>query len=379
MTYARARLCLGICGVGSLVGLSAIALWCGLPQRQFSPGIVSPGSALKQLFALTVVVSALLVPFDFLGGFWLPRKFGKCRASLFTWLRTYLAAAAIQGFFFIGFGLLILSMGQAHGIFGAITAVLLGVGTGAWLRNFQISCRRGETSESNRKLVDALTLIQSWQVFVPRTIVVRHHDPGFTGGIIGLGKRLKIVIPQAWLRFSTEQLATLIARRAVAVETGSYRKGLIAAVLWNVIGFTVCSLLPGANLTSGCWFGGNHLLVYPVVVSGLADVANGQPQCVPTNRSKPRHAWSSCGLAHEFRVCHRPTAGRRARATSVHRNYFPSDPECIASPRKTEWRRPGSLECCSNNAVFLVGMSRFSVSCSALQRWSARIMDHASQ
>jgi hypothetical protein len=216
---------------------------------------------LKQLFALTVVVSALLVPFDFLGGFWLPRKFGKCRASLFTWLRTYLAAAAIQGFFFIGFGLLILSMGQAYGIFGAITAVLLGVGTGAWLRNFQISCRRGETSESNRKLVDALTLIQSWQVFVPRTIVVRHHDPGFTGGIIGLGKRLKIVIPQAWLRFSTEQLATLIARRAVAVETGSYRKGVIAAVLWNVIGFAVCSLLPGANLTSVaglvatiCWF-----------------------------------------------------------------------------------------------------------------------------
>jgi len=93
-------------------------------------------------------------------------------------------------------------------------------------------------------------MIQSWQTFVPRTVVVEHEDVGFTGGVVGFGKRAQIVIPKAWLSFSCEQLATAIARRAVAINSGSYTRGLIVAFLWNACGFLLCTLIPSAELTT---------------------------------------------------------------------------------------------------------------------------------
>jgi hypothetical protein len=93
-------------------------------------------------------------------------------------------------------------------------------------------------------------MIQTWQTFVPRTVVVEHSDIGFTGGIVGFGKSTQIVIPKAWLSFTREQLATSIARRAVAINSGSYNRGLVLAFVWNLAGFVLCSLLPGAGLNS---------------------------------------------------------------------------------------------------------------------------------
>ena len=110
--------------------------------------------------------------------------------------------------------------------------------------------RQAKSSECDEKLLDALSLIQSWQVFVPKTVVVQHKDIGFTGGVVGVGKYAQIVIPNAWLTFTREQLATAIARRAVAINSGSYSRGLLLAFAWNVCGFVLCSLLPAAGLTT---------------------------------------------------------------------------------------------------------------------------------
>jgi len=93
-------------------------------------------------------------------------------------------------------------------------------------------------------------MIQDWKTFVPRTLVVEHEDIGFTGGIIGVGQGAQIIIPRAWLSFEREQLATAIARRATAINSGSYTRGLIAALLWNACGFLLCSFAPGAELTT---------------------------------------------------------------------------------------------------------------------------------
>jgi hypothetical protein len=79
---------------------------------------------------------------------------------------------------------------------------------------------------------------------------VKHKDRGFTGGIIGFGKHAQIVIPEAWLSFDREQLAAAIARRAVAINSGSYTTGLLFAFVWNACGFLLCSLIPGAELVS---------------------------------------------------------------------------------------------------------------------------------
>lgn len=250
MTYARARLCLGISGVGSLVVLTAIAFALRLPEQLFSGDGLLGVVQVLQLSALAAAFMLWLLPFDFLGGFWLPRRFGKSEATFLSWFNRYLQAALIQAALFVLFGTLILALGQVLGNAGALLALLGGMFICAALRHRWVLARKNKSSAVNAKLMDAISLIQSWEIFVPRTVVVDHEDVGFTGGIIGLGKNTQIVIPHRWLAFSTEHLATAIARRAIAINSGSYRRGLAIALVWNVVGFLICTYLPNAGLDS---------------------------------------------------------------------------------------------------------------------------------
>ena len=261
MTYARARLWLGISGVGSLVLLASCALAFELPTRWLNAAESGLPQALGQLAAVTALVVCWLLPFDFLGGYWLPTRYGRSHQRFSEWLRGYAIGVPLQASLFLVSGGLILCSSRAWGLLGALAAILVGMLLSILVRGLQIRWQRVDTEEDHRKLVDAMTLIQSWRVFVPQTILVSHRDVGFTGGIVGLGKRVKIVIPQAWLEFSVEQLAMAIARRALAIESGSYRRGVVTAVVWNTVGFLLCSLMPQAGLvtvaglvTTVCWF-----------------------------------------------------------------------------------------------------------------------------
>lgn len=74
MTYARARLWLGITGVGSLVTLSSIALLSGIPQELLSANERFGFREILQLFSVTGLFMLWLMPLDLLGGFLLPRR-----------------------------------------------------------------------------------------------------------------------------------------------------------------------------------------------------------------------------------------------------------------------------------------------------------------
>ena len=250
MTYARARLWLGITGVGSLVTLSALALLFQLPRGFSAVNQSFSWVQLTQLASFAGLFMLWLVPFDFLGGFWLPRKYGKSQDSFATWCSRYVPAVFGQASLFVLFGSLILLLSQIFGAVGGLLAITGGVGICLLVRNQWVIRREVKSNLVDDKLTDALALIQAWQIFVPETLVVRHSDIGFTGGIIGVGKYARIVIPESWLKFSTTQLAAAVARRAVAIDSGSYRRGLVVAFAWNVAGFMLCTLLPGAGLTS---------------------------------------------------------------------------------------------------------------------------------
>ncbi|MFK7768436.1 MAG: hypothetical protein AB8B55_14540 [Mariniblastus sp.] len=250
MTYARARLWLGITGVGSLVTLCTIALLVGLPAQLLSADPVFRTAQVYQLACVAAFFVLWLMPLDYLGGFLLPRKFGKSSDSFAKWFTGYLPAAIAQASLFILFGLSILVLSQTWGTVGGIIAVTSGVVACSALRKQWVLRRESTSDSSAKKLLDAIALIQSWEIFVPRTIVVNHQDVGFTGGIIGLGRTAKIIVPKTWLKFPTEQLATAIARRAMAINSGSYTRGLAIALVWNVCGFLLCAMLPGAGLTS---------------------------------------------------------------------------------------------------------------------------------
>jgi hypothetical protein len=77
--------------------------------------------------------------------------------------------------------------------------VVLAIGFCFTLRNQFMRFRRVESLAGSDKLLDSLNAHSVWQIFVPKIIVVRHRDAGFTGGIIGFGNGAAIVIPQDWL------------------------------------------------------------------------------------------------------------------------------------------------------------------------------------
>ena len=250
MTYGRARLWLGVAGVGSLVTIASIALTLQLPQRLLEGKRGLETTELLQLAAVTGLFVLWLAPLDFLGGYLLPQKFKKSDKSFSDWLRSYVTAAFFQAILFVFFGSTIVLLSQAYGTSIGLISIGLFITVCFLVRNRLLLNRQVKSESSKAKLLNAMALIRSWQIFVPRTVVVEHNDIGFTGGVIGLGKQAIIVIPEAWLSFRTEELATALARRALAVNTGSYTRGLILAFVWNLTGFSLCSLLPGADLAS---------------------------------------------------------------------------------------------------------------------------------
>ena len=92
MTYARARLWLGVSAVGTFVVLAIAALALGFPRSflaGFSPSLVGDAAGLARVLALYVVVS---LPFDVMGGFVLQRKFGRSTSTFFAYLASGCAA-----------------------------------------------------------------------------------------------------------------------------------------------------------------------------------------------------------------------------------------------------------------------------------------------
>lgn len=250
MTYARARLGLGIFGVGSLVIIATLTLLFKIPQQYLANRSGFGGSELIQLASVIGLFMLWLMPLDFLGGYLLPKKFGKTEQRFQEWFTTYVAAAVSQAALFVVFGALILFSSRIFGAFGMAIAMTLAIFGCFVLRNRFLIRREEKSAKFSKKALDAIALIQSWQIYVPRTIFVDHQDIGFTGGIVGIGRYTKIVLPKAWLEFSREQLATAIARRAIAIESGSYTRGLLVSLAWNVCGFLLCSMLPNAGLST---------------------------------------------------------------------------------------------------------------------------------
>ena len=261
MSYARARLWLGITGVGSWVVFATIALIAGLPEKFLSSDVTSTSNLFLQLSSVFGLFLLWQLPFDFLGGWWVPRSFNRSNQSFRAWLMQYSFAALGQASVFVVFGMLIVSFGQNFELLGGAAMVALGTMACFYVRNLLVEAHNVESETDMIKMKDVRKILESWKIKSPRINVVDHQDDGFTGGIIGFGKRASIVIPKSWLKFSAEQLATAIARRSIAINSGSYTRGVMLAFAWNFGGFLMCSFIPGAGfisaaalITTVCYF-----------------------------------------------------------------------------------------------------------------------------
>jgi hypothetical protein len=249
MTYARQRLWLGITAVGSTVLIAIAAVVFDLPHRFISPlADQTFNSALSAIALVWMLHAAMLVPFDIVGGLLVVRE----RPRLLHWLASWLRAIVAQWIWFALSTALLLRTGQQFGVMYALIVFLLlqlvlvsRQGLIAWLAG-GIRVRNVSTELAAAAIAVGVE---------PRAVrEVKADDPAFVGVWVGADAR-QLWVPQRWVRdLSAEQLSVALARRAGVRALGLRRRGLLAAMAWNSIGFTLATSLPHADLVTAAGF-----------------------------------------------------------------------------------------------------------------------------
>jgi hypothetical protein len=236
MNPGKARLWTGISCVGTLVTLAAAMLISDFPNRLFAETL-SGGLEIFIAFLMFFASAALLLlPFDLIGGIWIPVALENQTLKPSVWLRRWARSVGIQIIFYSATFSIYLQIGRVVGapwlivIFAMIQIALLAGQELIW-----------RSLAGHTVGVAGHGAIQ----FVP------HFDPRFAGGITGMPGFESIVIPANWKTLlNPSNLDLLIVRRIAARDSGGRSRGILGAMLWNIISFTVAILLTGGAIVS---------------------------------------------------------------------------------------------------------------------------------
>lgn len=213
MTYARARLWLGISTVGFWVTLSVVALWLRLPDWVSHLGILQ---LIPSAIAAYVLVS---FPFDLLGGYLLPRRYNRFDDPFKYWVFSWLKGVLTQS---VSLCLLSILLWQVLSLNNLLWSLLAVVGLQLYLAVFQ------PVMASWVGRIKPVSLANGQKVWQSR-------DRGFTGGVSALGQS---VMPEQWASsLESTQLSWLQTRRNVLAASLMNGLGAMAAVGFNTVGF----------------------------------------------------------------------------------------------------------------------------------------------
>lgn len=229
LSYAQARLRLGILGVGLWVCLSILALASGWAQR----------IALWEWMLLYVLMS---LPLDLSGGQLLPHFWNRPRRALVRWAIGYLRAVALQlGVMAVGLTS-ILAIANLWGLYAALfvyslLALLMLEKQEALSRLLGLPLHSVIEGESSYALAEA-------------------EDTRFSGGISGFPGRERVVLPtQWWQNLSSEAFLECLQRRLYLIRTGARNAGLLLAVFFNAsLLYFAIPWSGGSAVTLSCWF-----------------------------------------------------------------------------------------------------------------------------
>ncbi|MGB0600390.1 MAG: hypothetical protein ACPGLY_27250 [Rubripirellula sp.] len=252
ISYARARLWLGMSGVGAIVVASVIALLLDLPTRLLPTATNVSWADAESIVAIVVGITAVMIPIDFLGGFYLPTRFGRTAISAPKYFGSWVSGVIVQGVLFAISFAAILAAGRIGGLGGAIVAISAMMIMYVSFQGHLVRLMTGGHYEvSDDKVERAARRAVGWGLR-PRPVEVVHAaDPGFNGGIVGLPHFETVVLPRNFVdRLTVNQLSVVLARRMVAIDSGGRTRGILLAVGWILAGFGLSSLLPGAGVTS---------------------------------------------------------------------------------------------------------------------------------
>ncbi|MEM9881430.1 MAG: hypothetical protein AAF800_00750 [Planctomycetota bacterium] len=224
--YGRARLWLGMTNVGFWVATSSAALAFGLPHEVFANG----GGSTLAGFVLTYAV--IQSPFDWLGGYVLPRRHGRDHPPLGRYTAIWLRGVATHGltFWLIAGGLWAAS--AYGGRIGLVAAAFVGVLVLLALRPrlARLTARFRVEKETD----DSALPLEVW----------RSEDEGFTGGVAGWPHASHVVLPERWRdTLGDAGFAAARRRRELAVNSGAWVGGRVTAGVFSLAGFVASAAL----------------------------------------------------------------------------------------------------------------------------------------
>ena len=235
LTWARARLRLGQANVGFWV-LVAVAVLAVRPA-------LGGGSLAGDVGAWVGVVglgALLQAPFDVLGGYVLPVRYGRRAPGVGAWLGGWLRGVLVHGAVLVLVGTAAMAAAVAGGPIAAVAAVfgatlaltrlrraLFGVVTGASVRPASASLREAAA----RAGLDP-----------DRVRVAAVADRGFRGGWDGD----VLVLPEAWAGIAEVRDVQLVRRR---IAKQAVTRGTRAAVAWHAVGWAL-AVAAGADLAT---------------------------------------------------------------------------------------------------------------------------------
>lgn len=241
--YGRARLWLGISGVGSLVTLSTAGLIFQLPQRLLPTTENTLGQEAMILAIFFAAYALFHMPFDYFGGYFLPRLYRRQHPSRTSFFLGMARGAVIHAALLWGIGVCLLAAARTAGVVGVIAAT---AGITYMLLRTRITLAR---AIAHLELTPSSPILQE-SPGLPNlpTYIAETKDEGFTGAVSGvLSPRIQI-IPIRWQEIlDNAALSVAVQRRQMAIQTGSWWRGRVVAILFSLTGTACVANLIGAT------------------------------------------------------------------------------------------------------------------------------------
>jgi len=239
--YGRARLWLGISAVGTMVSFATAALTLGIPsgpQSAIDANLATQVIGLSLFFVIYVLIQ---LPFDFLGGFWLPKRFGRSHPGLGSFAFNLFRGLAIHGVLLLVAAILVMVAGNYAGIVGTVTMGLV-ISFFLLRQRVQIASMMSQLALERDPV--AMNSHDKQQLSV---INVQSDDEGFTGGIDGVLRPRRQLLPMRWQRvLGPDGYELAASRRTLAMTTGSWLRGRVIALSFTTVGLLLAALLVGS-------------------------------------------------------------------------------------------------------------------------------------
>ncbi|MEO0512296.1 MAG: hypothetical protein AAF108_05300 [Planctomycetota bacterium] len=230
ITYGRARLLLGVSGVGAWVVLATGLLLAEAPPKILGWVGTELGVNVLVLLAALLGYVALHAGFDVIGGYVLPRRYGRSTQPFGSYAAGWIRGVGLHAGLMLAVALAMLLASRGPGVPGM---VIVGVAVSLLLLKWRVPLARQVGSHGPAEPSDALD---------EDVRVVDGRDVGFTGGIDGVFRPAGHVVPSRWVEeLSADELTLAIARRRRAVETGLWERGRWISLVFTWAGLGVAA------------------------------------------------------------------------------------------------------------------------------------------